>query len=297
MIDNKWIDKKIYWLTAIFGTDDNFFINNFNATPYIYSFFETGKTDDIIKVVNFISDKLGFVPPNVQYDWSGEVDESEKIRGIMSQGRIVLSLLNTTNKYALAATTIHELMHYVLINRKGINLPDKTENEKITDLAAIVLGFGNLIFNGKVLKINSNAYEGLGILTIEETAYAYYKVCSLRKIYSTNFLTADVVEWLSKKGGKKQGGKNQSTFEAGYTTVGVGKQHWNIRQKFLKIIYSLPYKIKDTKNILFIKIKQLIKDIILKRKRKNCPFCKRKIQINFNSCPHCKRQIVTTLKD
>ena len=98
----------------------------YDSTTELYRHFESGKTQDAQKAVDIISKNFGIVPPTLHYDWSGELDHNLNIKGQMSKGQLTISLTFTLSKFALAATVAHELMHYILVYRKNITLPDNT---------------------------------------------------------------------------------------------------------------------------------------------------------------------------
>lgn len=279
MASHNWIDEKIFWLTTVFAVDNDLFFSNFNVTSEIYKFFESGRTEDIQKAVDFISEKLSFTAPIAQYDWSEEIDDDIEKRGMMTQGKIVLSLMNTADKYTQAATTVHELMHYALILRKNINLPDELENEKITDLAALVLGFGKIVLNGKVVKGGVGRRGGvLGKLTLDETSHAFKKINQLRNINDTDFLTEEALDILNSKiSGEID--YDEGEVEPAYTE--------EIVRRFSRVsLYNISFK-----NIIE-KIKKLFK----KYKKKKCPFCSKMISIDKDYCGYCKRQFKEKIK-
>jgi len=292
-MNTTWIDEKIFWLTAIFNVDNSLFFSNFNATPEIYSYFESSKTKDIQKVVEIISNKLEFIAPSIEYDWDGNIDDDET-RGIIGKGRILISMMNTGDKYALSATTIHELMHYALMYRKNITLLDEEENEKITDLAAIVLGFGKIILNGKVLT-SYYIKTTLGVLTPKETAYAYKKICELRHTNNNNYLNDNALNIL-----RGDPIKNDPRFETDYKRYETKKAILTVISIIGIMILSLGEVATETIIsiaiiiLFFIAIYWLIKvpkkvSPVLKRKKKKCPFCKKDIPNKAYTCPKCKR--------
>jgi len=318
-MDANWIDEKIFWLTGVFFIDDSLFFSNFDATPEIYKYFESSTTRDIRKAVEIISGKLGFIAcPFIQYDWDGNIDDN-KARGVIGGGKIVISMMNVGDKYALSATTIHELMHYALIHEKKITLPDEKENEKITDLAAIVLGFGKIILNGKVLT-NKYVTTTLGVLTPEETAYAYKKICSLRSINDLRYLNDSALNIL--------GGNSTKTkcFNDGTSNISESNPESNLiknnffphvdfsaKRTFLIFVFMLGVMVIFSVGkplvalasiaglVLFsilayqiVKkttpfIRSLYLDKINKNKKKKCPFCKKDIPKETDTCPKCKR--------
>jgi len=84
------------------------------------------------------------------------------------------------DSYQIAAVLAHELMHFILLGVMKYSLNTTLQNEKLTDIATIVCGFGVVVTNG--FKYDSGWIVTvialfLGILTIhtEEHSFGYYK--------------------------------------------------------------------------------------------------------------------------
>jgi len=96
-------------------------------------------------------------------------------------GRIIPSCIKVSNRYtaindprvrgmAIGTILAHEIAHYCLM-KKGV-LRQAADNERLTDLALMVLGLGKLWFNGRDLVIEERR-EHLGYLGPLDMTYAY----------------------------------------------------------------------------------------------------------------------------
>lgn len=267
-----WIDEKIYLLTATLSVSKELFQKNYDFIYSVYPYLESGKTEDAQKVVNLISKNLNIIPPAVHYDWSEELDHDMNSRGQMSEGQLIVSLTFTSNKYLLAATVIHELMHYFLIHRKNVALPDKLENEKLTNLAAIVLGFEIVMLNGKVIDIVKDKINTLGYLSFEEIAYASQKIHTLRNLQG--YINLNSYGWQIINGTISKAQNIQYSYDSDFN-------FGSIKKTFLSAN-------KYAKNLL-IGTKRKLSNVISSSHRKSCPFCHKNIQKDSITCKFCNR--------
>jgi len=102
-------------------------------------------------------------------------------------------------KDAILAILAHEITHeYLYIN--NISFSNKYENEVLTDIAAIFLGFGKLILNGSENEdIWKNYYFGgsttitdklgIGYLDRSKVAFVYLLVCNMRNISEKEYMS------------------------------------------------------------------------------------------------------------
>ena len=100
---------------------------------------------------------------------------------------------------AILAILAHEITHeYLYIN--NISFSNKYENEILTDIAAIFLGFGKLMLNGSENEdIWKNYYFGgsttitdklgIGYLDRSKLAFVYLLVCSMRNISEKKYMS------------------------------------------------------------------------------------------------------------
>ncbi len=270
----KWVDEKINWLTAVLAVTKELFQKNYDLIYSIYPYLESGKTEDAQKVVNLISKNLNIAPPLLRYDWSGELDHDAASRGQMSNGQIIVSLTFTKNKYLLAATVVHELMHYVLIHRKNVILPDTLENEKLTDLAAMVLGLEGVMLNGKVIDTFKDKINTLGYLSLEEIAYASQKIHSARNIKGYVNLNNYGLQIINGTISNAQ--NTQHSYDS------------DLDLKAIKKMFGSAGKHAKT---LLANSKRSFSNVISSSQRKNCPFCRKSIQKDSDICKFCHRVI------
>jgi len=94
------------------------------------------------------------------------------------------------------------MSHQILALNK-MYYPNLDENEKLTDLASIAIGFGKLVLNG--LAIEASGVEGmsvnLGYIGTDVKLFSYLTTCSKHKINLSatySYLTKDVVSLLEK---------------------------------------------------------------------------------------------------
>jgi len=95
---------------------------------------------------------------------------------------------------AVAATLCHEACHkWLQVN--GLESPIKSDNEILTDITSIFLGFGKIMLNG--CSTANELYENAGIntetmkvgyLDRDHLAFVYRMVCAMRKIAAWDYM-------------------------------------------------------------------------------------------------------------
>jgi hypothetical protein len=116
--------------------------------------------------------------------------EFEFSKNPQDPSRIVPGTIRIAEKYrniadprargmAIGAILAHEVAHYCLMS-KGI-LRDTADNERLTDLGLMLLGFGKLWFNGRNLVVEERA-EQLGYLKPLDMTYAFMEFARLNHI-------------------------------------------------------------------------------------------------------------------
>ena len=103
---------------------------------------------------------------------------------------------------AIGATLVHEISHQFLQSNE-ISYPNVDENEKLTDLASIVCGFGKFVLNG--LALEASGIDGLkielGYIDTEIKLLTYILICKKHRIISSEIyshLAKDVVILLEE---------------------------------------------------------------------------------------------------
>jgi len=200
-MDKNWLDSKMEYLNQTMGIFKHLSVDFlFEPTNEFYSKLEIGTIasfEDTMKMID--KGQVGMIPPNIQkvanriakhiglkvtprvdYEailssdlFSGDKHTVAEIKG----NNIKVSSNYEKKSKALGAILAHEITHFVL-NTKGIILSNKEENERFTDLAAIMLGLGKLMLNGH----EANPGNILGYLTFIELVYAYEKQNAMRGI-------------------------------------------------------------------------------------------------------------------
>ena len=197
----KWIDEKVEYLysriSRVPQKDFLFEPNN--------EFYEILERVDLIppydKLVEYIDqDKLPYVTfsaatESIAKHLGRDVPQIEfhpiegNINGRHIAGQIQIG--NQSEKIQIAShfkekalqlgrILAHEISHDFLHSR-GIMLSDTEENERLTDLASLVLGLGKLVLNGMEKRTGVNVLR-LGYLSPPDLAYAYVKVNSLFEV-------------------------------------------------------------------------------------------------------------------
>tara|TARA_Y100000589_G_scaffold285141_1_gene284454 strand:+ start:629 stop:1297 length:669 start_codon:yes stop_codon:yes gene_type:complete len=98
------------------------------------------------------------------------------------------------------AILAHELAHQYL-HIRYIDEPNELENERLTDVCAVYVGFGKLLLNGYLTNERETSAEGEivttykgGYLTFAELAFVYREVCKMRKIAVSEYSSGLSIE-------------------------------------------------------------------------------------------------------
>ena len=195
----EWLDEKIRYLNAAMGI--------YRPPPEAFLFeptesFYAGLGDDTQVAVSRIARHLGFaVAPVLAYEDTG-AENFTAHSYVVSPGGVVTSPGGQTgtpgriagsritvasrfreNPYALGAILAHEMAHFYL-NSKGIRGLG-SEEEYLTDLAAMTLGLGKLTLNGKeevTVGPHTVRTSKLGYLAFEDLAHAYEAINAFRGV-------------------------------------------------------------------------------------------------------------------
>ena len=102
--------------------------------------------------------------------------------------KIILVINSHYTQETIVSILAHEISHYFLAIR-GIKLEDTKENEILTDICAIYLGFGNFMLHGYAEQtIYYDNYASTSKLGYINTNDIYYIMNKLEKISSTIYL-------------------------------------------------------------------------------------------------------------
>ena len=91
-------------------------------------------------------------------------------------GKVIISVEPQYDANAIIAICCHECAHHLLRKRR-IKLDDLIENERLTDLAAVYMGFGlymQLAYEEK--QVSAGVRTKLGYLSAREISYAYFEI-------------------------------------------------------------------------------------------------------------------------
>ncbi|AVT30701.1 hypothetical protein C6361_15835 [Plantactinospora sp. BC1] len=196
--ERRWIEENLAWLVREFGdswlrspvvlpTDDFF--------PGGYS----GSEEDMLQVVHQLCDYLSVDPDRIRVelhaDRAGGRELPELVGGYASwsgaaghyrvvAGRAVVSLEESlgSRPLALVATVAHELAHERLLGEGRVD-PQRRDQEPLTDLLTVYLGFG--IFTANAALEFAGRHTGwsasrLGYLTEPMYGYALARYAWLR---------------------------------------------------------------------------------------------------------------------
>jgi len=138
------------------------------------------------KIANFIGlSNLTFIIANVKLKEGGNIE-----LGYENEVYINISDSIVDFDEVVLATLAHEITHkYMQINNIsfGTNIVQQNMNEILTDVTAVFLGLGKLMLNGyKLSKTNYQTNEittlKSGYISLNQLAFVYRLVCSMRKI-------------------------------------------------------------------------------------------------------------------
>lgn len=144
------------------------------------------KNIDIVVTVDYLSSKFSSSGAAGQY-----------ISAHRGRNEIRLHLLHDYSYHTIVAIACHEVTHHYL-TQKGIRIQPDSENEKLTDVAAVYLGFGNYIYDGytpdkmvydRKVKVypfmigysQKTQTSKLGYLDIHQVSYVIKKTDRMRK--------------------------------------------------------------------------------------------------------------------
>jgi hypothetical protein len=203
-VNYSWINTELIKLERITSNIKPWSL--FLPTNDIYEKLATGDTCELQNVVDLMSNhlKLSHIPI-AKYDWSLKIP-FHAIGQIKNSGTevsvISIPFSSVGKPYAIGAILAHEMSHQILALSK-MYYPNLDENEKLTDLASIAIGFGKLVLNG--LAIEASGVEGmsvnLGYIGNDVKLFSYLTTCSKHKINLSDtysYLTKDVVSLLEK---------------------------------------------------------------------------------------------------
>lgn len=177
-----------------------------SPTQEIYDKLVSGDEHDLQAVVNLMAHHLKISRiPIAKYEWSLKIPAhaAGEIRNPGAEVSVIRIPFAFVGKaYAIGAILAHEMSHQFLAIA-GIWYPDVGNNEKLTDLASLAIGFGKFVLNG--LALEASGVEGmavvLGYIEPETKMLAYLHSCHLHGVRlsdSTSHLAKDVALQLEQ---------------------------------------------------------------------------------------------------
>lgn len=194
----KWIDEKVEYLYSQIGRVPQ---KDFLFEP-TKEFYETLERIDLIPSIDVVLDNIKRdKPPYVTFSAATESLAKHLGRDIpkiefcplkgASNGRNIAGRITIAGRsekieissefkekeLQLGRILAHEISHDFLYS-EDIKLPNIEENERLTDLASLMLGFGKLVLNGMEERMGIQSLR-LGYLSPADTAYAYVRINAL----------------------------------------------------------------------------------------------------------------------
>lgn len=161
-------------------------LNGFTGAFYEVS--EDFKSYDVMSIHSEASKMMKFVGLNTYVPYVAFVKTSENVGGNVELDDsedvfIEVSEECKYNKKKVLAIMAHEICHKVLYVN-GLYFPyNKIENELLTDLATVYVGFGKLSLNGCYEETETST-STIGYLSLKQFAMAYNIVCAAYGIHS-----------------------------------------------------------------------------------------------------------------
>lgn len=137
----------------------------------------------IKKFLLLLSHHVNIPPPGVYLYWQSSL--GFRIRRVLAHynnGMIRMRRFLDLDGKIIAAILVHEFCHYY-VDVKDIRIEGKSlnENERLIDLIAILLGFGQILINGKFRKKKEGSVH-VGYLGMHECLMAYSDFGEINKI-------------------------------------------------------------------------------------------------------------------
>lgn len=198
----RWIDERIKYLTGttpVFNPNpEEFFLE---PTPDFYQKL-SGSLQEVQQAANIMAKKLKklhlYTAPKIVWRPTSEADFEAGPNEISigdesthsaSAGTYHGAWITINEKYKGNAREIggilaHEMAHYFVSHNWPRGVPESVarEEEVLTDLTSVFLGFGKLVLNERASGYFSREEIASEYLSREEIAYAFKKVNELRRI-------------------------------------------------------------------------------------------------------------------
>lgn len=165
--------SKKYLKSLNLSTNEQFKISKELERHLIYSRFSEKYLiellNEIVKHINLDSSKIKlkveYISSKSELEYAGIYRQSEDYK------EICLNIKNDMTISTVVSILAHECTHYLLMSN-NIKLEDKKENEYLTEITAILLGFEKYMLEGYKIS-NDIVYRGVGRLTIKKDRVGY----------------------------------------------------------------------------------------------------------------------------
>jgi len=148
-------------------------------TPEQYRALESFSLIKAKEFISRLSNHVKIEPPSVTV-WYGDYDEMRTVAQYTKK-QIILRQRTNSDAKIIAATLAHEFCHYYIdLKNLFIDGENINKNERLVDLTAILLGFGEILINGKIRSRRSDSF--LGYLEIDACLIAYSDFGELNNI-------------------------------------------------------------------------------------------------------------------
>lgn len=145
---------------------------NFEPSTEFYNNLSDGDQLGLQRAINTLCEHMGMKPPQGSYEWS--IKFTPEVAGSyhILENEIRVPVVMAGNSHALGQILAHELAHHYALNNR-IHLPDRNENERLTDVISILLGFGKLVLSGKNTIDDVYTIHSLGYIDSREICMIY----------------------------------------------------------------------------------------------------------------------------
>ena len=144
------------------------------SEKYVLELFE-----EILKHIKFneqnVTLKINYISSKYWIDYAGlyaDINKEEK--------EIVLNIQNDMEIDTIISVLAHECTHYLLLSN-GIEIKDRVQNEYLTDVTTVLLGFGKFMMNGYKIS-NRVIYEKENTRTIKKDRVGYLSYLDVKYI-------------------------------------------------------------------------------------------------------------------
>src|SRR5690554_3971065 len=283
-VDTKWIKNDILFIINqtgyvrpkkyfLFEPDYKFYKRLNNCFKY------KNKKEILQKAVNELSDHINISDPPIVNLIDNPKNKNPGIFLYDYYGKhnIKVNFELIHNSYSLAAVLAHELTHYYLF-KENLQKEGKENNEKLTDLMSVYLGFGKIMLNG---------YEPYNLMNISKSDFIAdkknvntEKVCN-NKICAYGYLKVRDIS-------------NVFVILCTFYNISFEKAIKNVCMKAQKHIKNSYKEIKKSNYFVKNKSKITKEELMIAR----CYYCGQKLRFPVKKkdliikCPTCNKKII-----